>query len=227
MASLASCGLPKACDAPPPPEALLADASSDVTFASVEMLGPHHYLSSLTRTDSRQGVPDRVVDEVVEISWQDWDNFQVRRLVDGDPQRETIVADGHAWVKTGDRWDARDDAEPHRLQLRTTWNTWDQVLASFQQHMKLVPAGDDIVDGRSASRYTLEMLPADQAPRPKSWGFQPISLQGTVWVDKATAVRLKVQLQAVSRRQGLTQSVRFTLQRSNIGEFQEIRSPPG
>jgi len=222
-----SCGLTRGCQEESAPELLLADASSDVIFASVEKLGPHHYLSSLTRTDSRAGVPDRVTDEVVEISWQDWDEFSVRRSANGEVQRDTIVYQGRPWVLSGSRWDQRDDAEPHRLQLRSTWNTWDELLAPFQRSMKLVPDGDDIVAGRSASRYLLTLLPEDQRPRAKAWGLQPVALEGTVWLDKATAVRLKAQIVVTTRRQGLTRVTRLVLQRSNIGELQDVRPPPG
>lgn len=206
---------------------MLADASAEVTFASVEQLGPHHFLSSATRTDSRQGVPDLVVDEVVEISWQDWDHFHVRRLIDGEAERETVVYGARPWIRSGDSWERRDDAEPHRLQLRTTWNAWDAVLGTHLDHIELLPDGDDIVEGRPVSRFKVQMLPADRAPKRRSWGFQPESISGTVWLDKATAVRLKADIEAVSRRQGLTRTVQFTLQRANIGVDQQVREPAG
>jgi len=213
------------CHSGPAPEEQLASASAQVTFTSVEQLGPHHYVSSVQRTDSRPGSPDRVMDEVVEISWQDWDDFHVRRIMDGQAERETVVSGGRVWVKSGEQWEPRDDAEPHRVQLRSTWNTWDEVLGSHSDHIRLVPDGDDIVEGRPASRFHLEMLPADQAPRPRAYGFQPTAIEGTVWLDEATAVRLKVELVATATRQALTRTTRFTLQRSNIGLDQGI-SPP-
>lgn len=216
-----------ACTPQAPPEELLADASSQVTFTTVEGIGPHHLVSSVHRTDSRAGMPDLTVDEVVEIAWQDWDNFHVRRLVDGQPERETIVAAGVPWVRSADIWDRRDDAEPHRVQLRTTWNTWEAVLGPWLAHIELVPDGDDIVEGRPASRYQVRMLPADRAPKTRTSAFTPVSAQGTVWLDKATAVHLRAEVEAVARRQGLTRAVRFTLQRANVGEDQGIAAPPG
>lgn len=218
---------PLGCVQQDPPEELLAAASTEVTFTSVEAIGPHHALSSLRRTDSRTGMPDLVVDEVVELSWQDWDRFQVRRLVDGQVERETIVAGGVPWVRTGDRWDRRDDAEPHRMQLRTTWNLWDEVMGPWLSHIELVPDGDDIIEGRPASRYQVRMLAADQAPKVRTSAFTPLSAQGTVWLDKATAVQLKVEVEATARRQGLTRALRFTMQRSNVGEDQGIAAPAG
>ena len=214
-----------ACDRPPPSEPQLAQASGEVTFASVEKLGPHHYVGSVQRTDSRPGVADRVTDEVVEISWQDWDDFHVKRIMDGVAERETIVAGGKVWVKSGEIWEPREDAEPHRVQLRATWDNWDQVLASFLDHIHLVDSGPDIIEGRPAERYTVQMLPADQAPRPRAYGFQPDSIEGTVWVDKATAVRLKADVVAVSTRHALTRTTRLSIVRSAIGDDQGIRPP--
>lgn len=215
------------CELGPPPEVQLADASRQVTFASVELLGPHHYLSSVHRSDARPGRPEMVVDEVVEISWQDWDRFQVRRLVDGEALRETIVVDGVPWVRSADRWDRRDDAEPHRVQLRTTWNTWDEMLGSVLNYIELVPDGDDIVEGRPASRYLVRLLTEEQAPRPKGYGFKPVSVEGKVWLDKATAVRLKAEVVAVTQRDALTRTIRLAEQRANIGEDQGVTAPPG
>lgn len=227
LAALVLLLAPLGCQPQAPPEELLADASTEVTFASVEGIGPHHYLSSLRRTDSRAGMPDQVVDEVVEIAWQDWDNFHVRRLIDGQAERETIVVGAVPWVRSADRWDRRDDAEPHRVQLRTTWNVWDEVMGPWLAHIELVPDGDDIVEGRPASRYQVRMLPAEQAPKVRTSAFTPLSAQGTVWLDKGTAVHLKAEVEAVARRQGLTRTVRLTMQRSNVGEDQGVAAPPG
>ncbi|RME24750.1 MAG: hypothetical protein D6798_10485 [Deltaproteobacteria bacterium] len=203
----------------------LAEASTEVTFASVEKLGPHHMVAMVERTDRRDTGEEHVFDELIELSWQDWDNFHVKRVVDGTTTRETIVADGRPWVRVGDRWEERDDAEPHRVQLRTTWNVWDAALGPFLDHITLEETGKDIVEGRPARTFQVVMKPEEQRPRPKRWGFQPQRIEGTVWLDAATAVRVKASVVATSRRQDVLRTVRLQLQRSDIGQDQDIRAP--
>ncbi len=221
LASIAACGVREQ-------EQLdLAQASTETTFATAEQLGPHRSLTSIRRTDRREGQPERTVDEVVEIAWADWDNFQVRRLVDGEAARETIVAGGRVWVRSGETWSAREDAEPHRMQLRTTWDTWDQSLGPMRDHLRLVPEAKDIVEGRPAMRYRLELLPEAEAPRVRSSGWQPRSIQGTAWLDEATALHIKAELVAVTERKGVTRTLAYTLQRAGFGEDPGISPPPG
>lgn len=215
-----------ACDRGAPPEEALADASTEVTFTSVEQIGPHHMVASIVRTDARANGDQRVVDELVEISWQDWDDFHVRRLVDGQVERETIVAGGVPYVSVADRFEQRDDAEPHRVQLRTTWNMWDAVLGAHLDHVQLEPTGKDIVEGRPARVYSLQMKPDEERPKNKRWGFIPEAASGTVWLDEGTAVRLKAQIELTSRRDGVLRTVKLDLQRSNIGMDQGVAPPP-
>lgn len=202
----------------------LAEASTEVTFASVEQVGPHHMVASIRRTDARPG-DERTTDELVELSWQDWDNFQVRRVVDGEATREVLVADGQAWVKVGDHWEERPDAETQRVQLRMTWNSWDSAIGPHRDHVQLVSEGRDVVEGRPATRYRIEMLPDEQRPKNQRWGFQPETASGQVWLDEASAVRLKAQLQTTSRRGDLVRTTVFELQRSNVGGDQGVRPP--
>jgi len=203
----------------------LADASTDVTFASVEKLGPHHMVAMVERTDRRDTGEEQVADELTELSWQDWDDFHVKRVVDGSVERETIVSGGRPWVTVGDRWEERDDAEPHRVQLRTTWNAWDAALGPHLDHIALEETGKDIIEGRDARTFKVVMKPDEERPHNKRWGFQPQSIEGTVWLDAATAVRVKAAVVATSRRQDVLRTVRLQLQRSNIGEDQGVRAP--
>lgn len=219
-----SLGLGCSDDPQPVEEVALADASTEVTFASVEQIGPHHMVASIRRTDDREGQV-RTTDEVTELSWQDWDDFQVRGLVDGELTRETIVADGIPWVRVGDRFEERPDAETHRVQLRVTWNMWDAVLGTHRDHVQLVHEGEDIIEGRPAGRYRLELKPDEERPRNQRWGFVPEGAEGTVWLDEASAVRLKAEITTTARRGGVARTTQLSLQRSNIGGDQAIQAP--
>lgn len=210
----------------PAEEELLADASTEVTLASVGQLGPHRMLASIRRTDERQDKV-RTTDEVTELTWQGWDDFHLRRLVDGELTQETLVAGGQAWVRTGDRWEPRPDAETYRVQLRVTWNMWDAVIGNHREHIELVPDGDDIIEGRPTSRFLLQLKPDEERPRNQRWGFVPEGAQGTVWLDEASAVRLKAEVTTTARRGGVYRTTQLSLQRSNIGQDQGIRPPEG
>lgn len=203
----------------------LAEASAKTHFGSVEQLGPHRARVRIERTDLRASGATHSVSEEVEQTWQDWDHFQVRRSVDGKVERETLVFDGVAYVREGERWEARADAEPHRVQLRTTWNAWEGVLGSHLEHMELVPEGGDTTAGRETERLRVQMKPPEQRPPPASFGFLPETIEGTVWVDAATAVRLKADVTAGSRRQELQRTVHLVIEYSDVGADLGLQAP--
>lgn len=205
----------------------LVQASTTTTFATAEQLGPHRTLTSSRRTEQRAGGAAQTFDEVVEIAWGDWDNFQIRRLADGEAVRETRVVDGKVWVRSGDTWSRRDDVEPHRMQLRTTWDNWDEALGPLRNHVRMVPDGSDIVEGRPAARFRLELIPDAEAPRVRSSAWQPTSIQGTVWLDEGTALHLKAEFTSVAERKGVTRTLAYTQQRAGFGEDPGITAPEG
>lgn len=203
----------------------LAAGSLKTTVGTLEQLGPHQMRSSQRRTESRPGAADKVTDELTELTWQDWDHFRLLRRMDGVLVQETVVADGVGWLRQGERWLRQEDAEPLRVQLRTSWNTWDMALGGHLEHLQFVHDGRDIIGGRPAQRYRVESLPPEQAPKPRGFGFRPTGVQGQVWLDEATALRLKAEVTATAQVGGATRTTRYELLLSSFGEVEPIRTP--
>lgn len=213
---------------PPPPEVTLAQASDQVIFASVETLGPHRTVASIVRTDLRDGAEVNSHESLLDLAWQDWDNFRVRRLVDGEPVSESVVVKATAWSsQAGGGWSRREDAEPYRVQLQSTWNAWDDAFDTFRDRITLTEEGQEIIEGRRARRYAVSLTPLSptaKAPR-NSRRFEPVSLSGTVWIDEATAVRLVAQVEGELHRGDLTRRITLRLARSDFGADLGLQPP--
>jgi len=213
------------------PEPSLAEVSEEIQFAAIDQLGPHHLLSTIERTDARDGELLSETTESVEIRWQDWDHFEIRRVVDGRLVSATRVSDGRAWVLRGndDLWRRRDDAEPYRVQLRQTWNTWDQALELFGERVVLTEAGEAVVESRPARKFAVSLSPPLQVgprrARRLAQDGQPVELGGWLWLDEATAVRLKAEVSGVHEQGARRREVALNLTRGAIGQWQEV-SPP-
>jgi len=213
---------------PEAPPLTLAEASEQVTFASTEMLGPHRFLATSTRVESRYDSELSRHEETIEVRWQDWDNFRYERSVDGRSVEAVVVSGGRGWTQRGRSWSSVADAELYRTQLRMTWNAWDQGTRSFGERLALSASEADTVEGRPARRYTVSLAEATvaDAPGPRTQGkMDPRSLSGVLWVDEATAVRLMAQLDGVLSRDGYTQELRLQLARTEVGVTQEIEPP--
>jgi len=207
-----------------PEEVVLAIASEEVTFQSVTMLGPHRYLATISRTEEWGRRDSTQHSEIVEIQWIDWDNFSYKREVDGDVASATRVVEGQAWIRHQERrWDARSDAEPYRVQLQTTWDTWEQTLKPFGERVEMVEVGREELDGREVIKYELLLSPLPQGEVDQ--GLAPTSLTGTVWVDVNTAVRLVGVLEGELADGVYRRSVSLKLARSEIGIPQAIAIP--
>lgn len=222
--------LPAACggtDTLPPPT--LAEASQEVQFQSVDQLGAHAYLATITRTELRAGAVVVESQEVFEIRWQGWDDFEVRRAVDGDVASAVRVVAGRAWVLRNGAWQPRPDAEPYRQELRLTWSGWDQAMDGFDDRVAYGEPEDGVVEGRPARRYTvgLQPLPEMGEARRRRRGADggPTALSGFVWVDQNTAVRLVADVQGETVRGDVTRRIQLKLARSAFGQEQGIAPP--
>lgn len=211
-----------------PPQVTLAEASEQVTFASTEALGPHRFVSTWERTEFRSGSEVSHHQEVTEIRWQDWDHFVYRRQVDDRSVEDVVVYHGQAWIARGEQWRSVDDAEPYRTQLRMTWNTWEQVSAMFGDALSLTPEGVETIEERATRRYTVQLSESLSLERtgPQAGNqLKPQKLDGSLWVDEATAVRLIGRLNGVLQRSNYTQEHTLRLARTNIGASQDIQPP--
>lgn len=213
-------------EAPAEPPLTLAAASTRATFGTVEQLGPHLARASITRTDLRDGKETASHTEVSEIGWQDWDHFRYKRVQDGDPAIEVLVVGGRAWARQGDGpWQARKDPEPFRVQLRTTWDAWDQALEVFGERVQLDEQTAEVVDGRPARRYAVALTALPEGTKARKRGFEPVRLSGLVWLDEATAVQLTAAVEGEVRQGNLLRRITLKLARSGWGQDLGLAAP--
>ncbi len=227
--------------------AALAQVSQQVQFEAVDSLGPHHFLGSVHHRRMRSDGTVGRTDEAVEIRWQDWDSFEFRRSVDGELATAVIARSGVPWmIQANGTWRREEDAEPFRLELRQSWNAWDQALEPYLDRIVYDDRGTEVVEGRQARRYGLSLAPPVARPDAASRGGKAakrrkagrdksaepsgdrlLSIAGEVWVDESTAVRLLADVQAERIHRGRSHAVELKVVRSDIGRDQQIQAPDG
>lgn len=187
------------------PQEALASASEDVIFASVEKLGAHSYEAILERIE-REGERElSFSEEILWVAWQDWDNFHFRRQVDQKIVQDIAVVDHRAWKYKNGSWTEREDAEPYRVELRGSWNAWEQMLSPFEPYLIFESKGLEAQDNRKAEHYELGMT----EPPASAYKLVPKELKGDVWVDESTAVRLLANVSGTLERAAYSKE--FTL----------------
>lgn len=229
-----------ACTPEGPPADDLAKASHDIQFESVDRLGPHRFLASIKHRVVRGGGDIDRTDEAIEIRWQDWDTFEFRRVVDARVQSAVVAVNGRPWtLRSRDRWEPREDAEPYRLDLRQSWNAWEQALEPFGDRVVLEEAGQELFEGRPVRRYRVslapEKTPVETTKAGKRRGKAHVprhndsldSLSGLVWIDEGTAVRLQAEVSGELTQRGRSRTIDLQLTRSGIGLDQGITPPKG
>jgi hypothetical protein len=181
-----------ACEQEPPPEQELAQAAEQVGFGDIANLGPHRLDASITRAVILDGERDERSQEQVQLVWRDWDNFQHARRRGGEIISQVIVEDGSARVRRADgSFEQASDVEPHRVELRMAWDVWGLGLSAFDESLQLDHLGEGILEGRSARQYQVGLVP-DAGPG--NGRVVPVSLEGNVWLDELTAVRLMAEV---------------------------------
>jgi hypothetical protein len=200
--------------------------ADQITFKSVERLGSHHMLATVSRSDLWDDGGRDDHEETAELAWNSWDSFHLRRVVDGSTVSEIIVSEGTAFTRAkGTPWQAELDAEPARLQVQTTWNIWDTAMDVFSGRISLKEAEHSVADGRPARRFTVGLTELPVGKRIRSGAMNPQSIEGEVWLDEGTAVRLAADVKATAKRQGLTRTIHLHLRRGGVGEAQIITRP--
>ena len=175
-------------------------------------MGPSHESRASRSPHVADGVEVSKRRERVRIQWTDWDRFRYRRTVDGDVVSDVRAVDGKVEVRRGKGdWAARDDIEPYRVQLQTTWSTWDEVLELFGDRVSLVEEATEQLGGREVRRHRLELGPAIPGVDDDAW--TPVRLGGTVWIDAATAVRLKAEVEGAVQQGNLERQVTLSFER--------------
>lgn len=212
---------------PETPPMTLPQAADQAIFASVEKLGPHRCVATISREDTRDGTVSASHQQATEIDWRDWDRFKVTRVSDGHPSSEVVVVGGIPWARSGNgAWDQREDAETWRTQLQSTWDSWDEALEPFEGRIALTENGRELIEGRWARRFSVGLAPEPAAKaRGRKPAFTPLSLSGTVWLDELTAVRLLAEVEGTIAQGNLQRRITLRLSRSDFGKDLGIRVP--
>jgi hypothetical protein len=202
-------------------DALLA-ASESATFENVTRLGPHRFESILQRESTYNG---QTTTEKVNMEWADWDNFQLQRSRNNRLRAENRVLRGKAFARSGKgRFRAASDAELYRVEMRHSASFWGRALEPFRGRVLAEPAESGTIDGRPAQRYTISLVDAP----PPARGAHPISLNGEMWLDETTAVRLSGRLNGHFLKNGVEGQdvlIALTLKRDAIGIVPVIKRP--
>jgi len=209
-----------------PVQPTLDVVANQITFKSVENLGAHHLIATISRTDDWEDDSQDIHEETLELAWNNWDSFHLRRVINGTTVNESLVSDGRAYTRSrGIPWETEIDAEPARLRVQTSWKVWDSAMDLFSRRLKLTETGHSIVDGRAARRFIPSLTPLDGKKRVRGGAMIPQSIKGEVWLDELTAVRLSADVKASATKKALTRTIHLRLTRSGIGENQPITPP--
>lgn len=221
LVSLPGCDRPEAVRGDDPP---LVKASGEVTFQTTEELGPHRRHASIIRTLTAANGAETKTEEAVDLQWKDKDNWRVVAARDGKVRSEILVWEATAWTRSGDRMVQRGDAEPFRVELGSTWDPWPMALESLEDAVKLVPDALEEVEGRRAWKHHAELAPPIEGRR-RAW--EPTLVEGTVWIDELSALKLVGDLHVVATSKGRSQDIALRFATAGIGMDPRIPPPPG
>ncbi len=218
LALAAGLALAMGCEPAPEPEQELLEASEVVSFGDIANLGPHRLEASIHRAQVVDGRRDEVAQEQVQLVWRDWNNFQLARRRDGVIISQVLVEEGSARVRQADgRLLSVSDVEPHRVELRMAWDVWGLALSVFDGAMQLEHQGEGQLDGRTASHYRVGLSPDGERQHGR---IVADSLEGSLWLDEATAVRLMAEVEGRWHRVGqehLVNEVKIIMVRTDFG----------
>jgi hypothetical protein len=220
----------QSCEESTVPEAALPSISTEVQFASVKQLGPHRMSANIHRKDERGGQISIENDETLVLIWQDEDFFDSKVIRDGEIQSQVVVSEGVPYSRRRDgSWVRKEDAEPVRVGIYTTWNVWENALDLYNDRIVYSDPVADVYEGRDVRRYTVSLSDAEasskRAARRKRRDGEPILLDGYVWLDGQTAVRLKAEVTGVWRKAELEKTVQLSMARTDVGQTQLISAP--
>lgn len=204
-------------------------AAEEATFGTLAGLGPFRMSASVRRTTGvGPGSPlasDATEEslEVVELRWRDADHWSYLQRRDGRVRSEVVVWDAVAWAGDGDGSPERKgDAEPYRVQLATTWDPWEWGLEGLTPGITLAQQGVELLDGRRTLRHLLAPAPPPDKPRR---GWTVTAVEGEVWIDEATAVRLRGRVLASATSGTRTRTIDLVFSVDDLGLDPGISAP--
>ncbi len=201
----------------------LASAARKTTVASFSALGPHILEAHTEVVTGRPAGQTSTVKNTSRLRWQDDRHWQWIRERDGTRLSEVRVFGGKAWSSVGaGGLKARPDAEPLRAELGLDADPWVSALGAAESRILYTEGGEEDIEGRKVRRYNLALVPGAAAGRRSR---DVLSVEGQVWIDETTAVRLAgdVTLRTTSRDQTRTTRLQFAATR--IGGDAGVEAP--
>ncbi len=195
-------------------EPTLLEASQEIIFASTEALGAHRLRSVYEQTEYHGEDLRTQSKQVLQLDWQDWDNWQVTQLIDGEVVTQVHLMNGKCLEQVAGKYIERSDGEPYRIQLRSMWNQWDDLMRHFEPTTTWLAKGQSIIEERKVEHYQADFA----KPTKNNGGLIPKSLAAEVWVDEQTAVRLVGKVEASLIKGPYKKEVSLLVERSEIGQ---------
>jgi hypothetical protein len=219
---LLSCDRPAAERPAPAPTPAVA---LETTLATVAGLGSHRLEARTTTTVEREGGAAEEDEESFSLRWTDIDHWQVVRRHGERVLQDVRVFEGIAWSSRNARpFEKRGDPAPYLADLTVGWDPWKQAFGSWSDAIGFRAAGTEDIEGRPALVYALEPL-SGGASADRSRGV--VAVEGRVWIDEATAVRLVGDARVVVRQRGRERSIHLRFSVSQIGGESGAELPPG
>ena len=98
---------------------------------------------------------------------------------------------------------------------------WERVTRPFESALSFTAVGEEAIEGRSSHRYQLVFSGVKDVQA----GLKPESIEGDIWVDLQTAVRLLGDIRAQLTSEGYTKVMSTKLSRTDINTLEPIKSP--
>ncbi len=165
-----------------------------------------------------------MTEELTRLRWQDAEHWQFVRERAGDLLSESRVWDGQLWTATRDRELRRGrDAEVARVGLAQQADPWERTLGPTAANVAYIDLGTEIVENRTTHHYRLDLVPTPAKVRK---GQEVVGVEGQVWIDEETAVRMAGDVTVTTRKKGgLTmRHLRFSM--SRVGGDAGVEPPP-
>lgn len=211
-------------DAPAPVAPVTLDVAADrATFATAEELGAYVLEARVVTTHEPDGGDVTTTEELTRLRWQDDMHWQYVRERAGERLSDTRVWEGEVWrAGRSGQLRAGGDAEVARMELGRQADPWERTLGPLASRVQLTEVGEDNVETRRAHRYQLSLKPAPPTSRKST---EVTGVEGQVWIDEATAVRLAGEVTVTTRgkRARTTRQLRFSM--SAIGGQAEVPAP--
>lgn len=199
-------------DAPPAEAPVTLPVAADrTTFASSEALGAYVLEARLVTTHEPDDGAPTTIEELTRLRWRDSDHWRYVRERGGERLSDTHVWEGQVW-KAGRSGELRrtGDSEVARMELGQQADPWERTLGPLAARLSLTEVGEEIIETRRVHRYQLSLAPAPERTRK---GIDVLSVEGQVWIDEETAVRLAGELTLRTRdhRAQTTRQLRFSM----------------